>query len=122
MYDNDAARFIRSHCSLIGEGIVSGRLFDLGTYPGLVYEPKAQTVVKGEVYKIHSNEKDLIQYLDNFEECGPYFEQPNEYRKEIIPVLIKENLYHASTYIYNRTLDGLTLIENGNYNNKSGTR
>ncbi len=105
MYDNDAARFIRSHCSLIGEGIVSGRLFDLGTYPGLVYEPKAQTVVKGEVYKIHSN-----------------FEQPNEYRKEIIPVLIKENLYYASSYIYNRTLEGLTLIENGNYNNKSGTR
>lgn len=122
MYNNEAARFIRAHCSLIGEGIVSGRLFDLGTYPGLVYEPKAQTFVAGEVFKINSNKKDLTQYLDNFEECGPNFDQPNEYRKEIIPVVVKENIYHASSYIYNRSLEGLTLIESGSYDNKSGTR
>ena len=122
MYDNDAALFIRQHCSLIGEGTISGRLFDLGTYPGVVYEPEASTTVTGEVFEITSNKEGLISYLDEFEECGPQFEQPNEYRKEVIPVSVNGIIYQASTYIYNRNLDGLKLIESGNYDDITGTR
>lgn len=122
IYDNEAALFIRQHCSLIGTGTIPGRLFDLGNYPGVVYEADAETIVLGEVFKIHSNKDELISYLDEFEECGPEFDQPNEYRKEIIPVSVNGAIYQASSYIYNRNLDGLKLIESGNYDDIKGTR
>ncbi len=122
MYDNEAARFIREHCTLIGEGSIPGRLFDLGTYPGVVYEAEAATYVTGEVFKITSNKEGLTKYLDEFEECGPQFEQPNEYRKEVVPVSVEGVIFQASSYIYNRNLDGLKLIESGNYEDITGTR
>lgn len=122
MYDNEAALTIRKNCTLIGEGFVPGRLFDLGTYPGMLFEPNASTQVIGEVYRIESNQKFLTDYLDHFEECGPHFEQPNEYRKEIIPVNINNSVYFASTYIYNRNVEGLNVILSGNYNDVTGTR
>ncbi len=122
MYDNEAARTIRDNCTLIGEGIVPGRLFDLGTYPGMIYEPESTTKVTGEVYRIDANKTFLIKYLDRFEECGPEFDQPNEYRKEIIPVDLNGIIHHAATYIYNRNLDELEMIESGNYDDITGTR
>ncbi len=122
MYDNEAARFIRKHCSLIGTGTIQGRLFDLGTYPGVVFEADTKTQVTGEVFQIETNHKGLVTYLDEFEECGPQFEQPNEYRKEVIPVTVGGKIYHASSYIYNRNLDGLKVIESGNYDDITGTR
>lgn len=122
MYDNEAARFIRQHCTLIGVGTTPGRLFDLGTYPGIVYEPNAETSVFGEVFRIDTNKESLNEYLDRFEECGPEFEQPNEYKKEVIPVDVNGKVYHASSYIYNRNLDGLKMIDSGNYDDITGTR
>lgn len=122
MYDNDAARFIREKCSLIGVGFTPGRLFDLGSYPGIVYEPESQTNVFGEVYKIVSDEEELVLYLDHFEEYGPEFDQPNEYRREIIPVSVDGTIYQASAYLYNRNLNGLKLIASGIYEDLQGHR
>jgi len=122
MYDNEAALFIRQHCTLIGVGTTPGRLFDLGTYPGIVYEPNAETIVFGEVFRIDTNKEGLNEYLDQFEECGPEFEQPNEYKKEVIPVDVNGKVYHASSYLYNRNLDGLKKIDSGNYDDITGTR
>ncbi len=122
MYDNEAARYIRKHCSLIGEGTIPGQLFDLGTYPGVIYDENAKYTVVGEVFKINSDKDALLKYLDEFEECGPSFNQPNEYRREIIPVNVCRKTYNASTYIYNLNLEGLKVIESGNYNDKTGTR
>lgn len=122
MYDNDAARLIRQKCSLIGVGVTPGRLFDLGSYPGIVYEPNSKTIVYGELYKIESDEDELVQYLDRFEECGPEFDQPNEYRREIIPVSVDGTIYQASAYLYNRNLNGLKLIASGRYQDHQGHR
>lgn len=122
MYNNEAAKFIRQHCTLVGTGTIPGRLFDLGTYPGMVYEPNAKTTVLGEVFKINSNKEGLTKYLDEFEECGPEFEQPNEYRKEIILTKVNGATINASSYIYNRNLEGLKMIDSGNYDDVTGTR
>jgi gamma-glutamylcyclotransferase (GGCT)/AIG2-like uncharacterized protein YtfP len=121
-YDNEAAKTIRSHCTLIGEGYTYGRMFDLGSYPGIVYEKTSNLKVFGEVYRIDRNAHELIAFLDAFEECGPEFDEPNEYRKEIIPVNVNNIEYNASTYIYNRNLTGLRMIATGKYNNKQGHR
>lgn len=61
-YDNEAAKTIRSHCTLIGEGYTFGRMFDLGTYPGIIYEKTSNLKVFGEVYRIDRNARDLIVF------------------------------------------------------------
>ena len=69
------------------------------------------------MFKINSDKDALLKYLDEFEECGISFNQPNEYRRVIITVCGKT--YNASTYIYNLNLEGLKVIESGNYNDKT---
>lgn len=121
-YTNEATKTIHSHCTLVGEGYTFGKLFDLGSYPGLIHDPSSNSKVFGELYKIDRNETELFAFLDAFEECGPDFEEPNEYRKEKISVLVNNIEFRASTYVYNRNLTGLTLIANGNYQDKQGCR
>lgn len=122
MHDNEASQTIRKHCTLLGEGYTFGRMFNLGSYPGITHEANATTKVYGELYQIEQNEDELIAYLDAFEECGPEFEQPNEYRKELIPVKLGNKNYEAAAYIYNRNLTGLTLIASGKYEDIQGHR
>jgi len=67
MYDIDAALFIRRHCSLFGTGAITGKLFDLGTYPCVVFEADAKNFVFGELFKIESTHEYHAKYLDEYE-------------------------------------------------------
>ena len=121
-FENEAAQLVRSHCELIGEGSFRGYLYDLGEYPGVIYDESSPYIVHGEVFKIIQNKDELIQILDEFEGVGDQFEQPNEYRKEIIPVQTKAGIIQAVCYIYNLDPDGFALIESGRYENMMETR
>ncbi len=66
MYDNEPARFIRENCSLIGEGSFPGTLYDIGNYPGAVFDPKSDLTVYGEVFEIVKNKDELVAFLDEF--------------------------------------------------------
>jgi gamma-glutamylcyclotransferase (GGCT)/AIG2-like uncharacterized protein YtfP len=52
---------------LVGQASVSGRLFDFGTYPGMIAETSAQQVM-GEVYEIDDA---LVPVLDEIERVYP---------------------------------------------------
>jgi gamma-glutamylcyclotransferase (GGCT)/AIG2-like uncharacterized protein YtfP len=52
---------------LTGTGHVRGRLYDFGTYPGLVLDPEA-TPVRGDVYQVDAA---LIPVLDEIEDVFP---------------------------------------------------
>lgn len=122
MYDNEPAKFIRKNCTLIEEGSIPGMLFDLGTYPGAVFDPSSSSLVFGEVYRIDQNEEDLVRFLDEFERVGTQFKQPNEYIRKMVPVTTNNGIIEASSYLYNWNLDGLKLIESGRYENQKGNR
>lgn len=53
--------------SLLGIGTVAGRLYDFGTYPGLVLDAAAEPVV-GDIYDIPDA---LLPVLDEIEEVYP---------------------------------------------------
>lgn len=55
---------------LMGAGHVRGRLYDFGTYPGLVLDPDAAPV-RGDVYQVDAT---LIPVLDDIEEVFPEVE------------------------------------------------
>ena len=114
-FENEAAQLVRTHCELIGEGSFPGYLYNLGEYPGVIYDESSPYIVHGEVFKIDTEKEKLIQFLDEFEGLGEQVEQPNEYRKEIIPVKTEKGTLQARCYIYNLEPDGFTLIESGRY-------
>lgn len=122
MYDNEPARFIRENCSLIGEGYFPGKLIDIGTYPGAIYQKDSPTKVHGEVFRIDRNEIELVKYLDQFEGVGAQFEEPNEYVRKLIPIQMEENEIDASCYLYNWPIEGKVIIESGRYENVLGNR
>ena len=122
MYENEPAKFIRKNCDLVGEAAFPGTLVDIGTYPGAVYEPDSELKVHGEVFKIKRNKEELVTFLDRFEGVGPEFDQPNEYKREVIPVQTKTGELFASCYLYNWDWKGKRIIPSGRYENAGGTR
>ena len=122
MYENEPALFIRENCELVGEASFPGTLLDIGTYPGAIFDPNAESKVFGEVFEIKRNKEELVAFLDHFEGTGPGFEEPNEYKREVIPVQIKTGELRASCYLYNWDQTGKRVIESGRYENTAGTR
>jgi gamma-glutamylcyclotransferase (GGCT)/AIG2-like uncharacterized protein YtfP len=58
----------------IGDGMVSGSLYDLGEYPGLLLN-ESNSFVIGEVYEV---DDELLTTLDHFEAGSDYWRQQVE--------------------------------------------
>lgn len=83
---NVFAQYLRQFSNYVGEGVFPGQLFDLGNYPGAVYQSESSTLVRGTVYDISRRKQDLLPYLDEYEGISDGFQQPHEYIRAIIPV------------------------------------
>jgi len=53
---NSFAEKLHSLCNFEGNGYLSGRLYQIGWYPGAVFEPQSDFKVHGEIYKIQDLE------------------------------------------------------------------
>jgi len=70
----------------LGEAQVSGVLFDLGDYPGLVEPGEAGDSVHGELFELH-NPDETLRWLDAYEGVGVVKDSPaDEYRRQILDV------------------------------------
>ena len=54
----------------IGEGSLPGRVIDLGSYPGAVFDESSRSKVEGEIYKLPPNSH-VLRKLDIYEEFRP---------------------------------------------------
>ncbi len=55
---------------LLGEGFVSGKLYDLGEYPGAVIDPASAWIIYGIVYEL-PEAAEILRILDAYE--GPEY-------------------------------------------------
>lgn len=108
------ANYLKSNSSFLGEAFVYGQLFDIGKYPGLVWEDHMSNKVIGHVFQLN-NPKKMLPNLDYYECVGEGFEEPNEYRREIIDVHIDGKKELCWAYLYNASTTHLTQIKSGNY-------
>ncbi len=122
MYENEPAQFIRRNCELVGEAWFPGQLFDLGSYPGAVFDEHSDSKVFGEVFEVMHNEQELVALLDEFEGVGSKYDEPNEYVRKLIPVQTKTGELKASCYLYNWDPIDKLWIESGRYENVAGKR
>lgn len=65
-YPNPLALKLKSQAIFIDEGSAPGVLYDLGWYPGAVFNADARTRVIGEIYALGNAER-LMAQLDDYE-------------------------------------------------------
>jgi gamma-glutamylcyclotransferase (GGCT)/AIG2-like uncharacterized protein YtfP len=101
------------HADYVGEAMVPGRLYDLGSYPGLVPadEENGYTVI-GELYRLHPDYREqMLRRLDVYEGVPDGL-----YRREQWTALREDGLEVAAwVYVYDRSLHDATLIASGDY-------
>jgi gamma-glutamylcyclotransferase (GGCT)/AIG2-like uncharacterized protein YtfP len=74
------AGFLADRADWVGLGHVAGRLYDLGSYPGLI-EPRTEADwVTGDVYELRQAAETLA-LPDRYEGCGPEDDPPHLYER-----------------------------------------
>ena len=114
-FTNAFAHYLRQHSEYVGEGTFPGLLFDLGNYPGAVYQIDRMERVCGTIYNITRHKPALLLHLDAYESIGEQFEQPTEYIRTIIPVDFQGTRLDCWVYIYNLSVTDKIVIASGDY-------
>jgi gamma-glutamylcyclotransferase (GGCT)/AIG2-like uncharacterized protein YtfP len=115
-FANEISNVLAQSAIFAGEGFVHGRLFNLGSYPGLVLSEANQEVVRGELYELALGKRQaVLDLLDDYEGCGPSKPEPHEYRRELVDVFSTTAIVKAWAYLLNRPTDDLEPIKSGDY-------
>jgi len=106
-------QLMESQTTFLSYGTVNGRLYDLGSYPGLILTDDSTDIVHGEVYQVHN--ESLIRELDLYENY-----RKNDPGSLYIRSLQKINMndgrsVEAIVYTYNKSLDNAIRITEGDY-------
>jgi len=106
---------MNTHCVFVGGGSVSGRLYDIGRYPGLVSTTARTERVFGDVFRFR-NEETALAELDIYEGCSQACPQPHEYCREIQAVRLSSGrTVEAWVYRYMHDVKRLRRIPGGDY-------
>lgn len=105
---------LKRHCEFICEAWMTGELYQIRYYPGVIESESVIDRVYGEVYRL--TEPRVLAELDDFEECSAAFPEPHEYLRKEITVFITDNkTLTAWAYIYNHPLDKSKRISSGRF-------
>ena len=100
----------------MGEATFSGRLYDLGGYPGAVPPDEPLDIVKGELHHLHESDR-VFRDLDQYEGCGPAQSPPTEFHRQrvVFDLVSSRKKVTAWIYLYNRPTGVLRVIPSGDY-------
>jgi gamma-glutamylcyclotransferase (GGCT)/AIG2-like uncharacterized protein YtfP len=114
-------QLLAEHSCFVAMARYQARLYQVDYYPGAVPSNNSADQVLGELYQLQQPEL-LLPALDNYEECSPQFAQPHEYRREQQNITLENgDSVVAWVYVYNRSTDGLALIQSGDFLNAGNT-
>ena len=106
---------LAKHARFVAMARYQARLYQVSYYPAAVPSSDVADQVIGELYQLLQAEQ-LLPLLDNYEECGEGFSQPQEYRRELQQVTLENgSSVTAWVYVYNRDTLGLTQIQSGDF-------
>jgi len=102
---------LQKYAEFVDDAVYCGKLYKIDYYPGVVSSNDPNDVVPGEVYLLQQADV-VLPLLDQYEECGPEFPEPNEYRRLKQSVLLNNGrLVTAWVYVYNHPTEGLETIQ-----------
>lgn len=102
------SRDLIADLEVVGEATVSGLLYDLGEYPGMV---AGEGVVQGDLLRISDDER--LAAIDAYEECGG----PHAlYRRAAVAATLADGTIAAAwAYLFNRPIGEAPVIVDGDY-------
>ncbi|MDD4907261.1 MAG: gamma-glutamylcyclotransferase [Methylobacter tundripaludum] len=113
--NSEMSHLLAKHAEFVGDAAYQGRLYKVDCYPGAVPSDDPNDVVQGEVYLLHQADV-ALPLLDQYEEFGPEFPEPNEYSRQKQSVLLKSGRFVTVwVYVYNHPTEGLELVESANF-------
>lgn len=113
-HNNGYASLLKNNSRFIAEGSLSGLLFDIGEYPGALYNPAATERIYGDVLLLN-NGTDVLTSLDDYEGYGHNQSQPNEFIRSVLPVYTTLGIINCQVYLYNLPVTGYRQITSGRY-------
>ncbi len=114
-FDNLFAQYLRKRGRCTGEGEFSGQIFDIGSYPGAIYQQIGNFRVFGTVFDISHQKAAILTYLDYYEGVGEQFDQPTEFVRSVVPVRFNNRVADCWIYLYNLSTIDKPIIESGDY-------
>ena len=105
---------LKCEFEFVGRGKMKALLYDIGNYPGAVYD-KSGHEVDGELYRF-CNEEKVLRTLDRYEGFDQDNEKSCEYIRRQEPVLMDNGEYQVAwVYWYNRETGSKLRIEQNDY-------
>lgn len=113
--NSEMSRLLAKYAEFVSDAGYCGKLYQIDYYPGAVPSDNLNDRVSGEVYRLHQAEI-VLPLLDQYEEFGPAFPEPNEYiRRQQTVLLNNGHSVSAWIYIYNRPTAGLEPITSASF-------
>ena len=114
-FNHPMHQVLLAHSQYVGEGLISGKLYEIAGYPGVIESNNPAETVTGELYWFAKAGK-LLSLLDEYEECSTAFTVPYEYLRQTREVQLVTGLnVTAWVYVYNWSTSGRILISSGDY-------
>jgi gamma-glutamylcyclotransferase (GGCT)/AIG2-like uncharacterized protein YtfP len=111
--DNEFARYLNNNSTFIDIGSFTGKLYDIGEYPGAVIASNEGYPISGSICKLSSEQALVV--LDDYEGYSDDQYQPNLFIRELLPIETVDGTINCWVYLYNLSVDGLTEIKSGDY-------
>jgi gamma-glutamylcyclotransferase (GGCT)/AIG2-like uncharacterized protein YtfP len=113
--NNEMSHLLAKHGEFVDDATYQGRLYKIDYYPGAVPSDNPNDVVQGEVYLLHQVDI-VLPLLDQYEEFGSEFPEPNEFSRQKQAVALKNGgSVTAWIYVYNHPTSSLELIKSANF-------
>ncbi len=112
--NSEMHQLLAKYAEFVDDATYQGKLYKVDYYPGAVPSDNPNDVVQGEVYLLHQADV-ALPLLDQYEEFGPEFPEPNEYIRQKQAILLKNGrIVTAWVYIYNHSTERLEQIKSVN--------
>lgn len=112
--ENPFGEYLLKQSKHIGLGKFRGRLFDIGEYPGAIYDPESNTYVHGSIVSL-DNIEETFKILDDYEGFGEDQQQPNEFIRKLVEIECNYESVNCWVYLYNLPVNELLCIDSGIY-------
>jgi gamma-glutamylcyclotransferase (GGCT)/AIG2-like uncharacterized protein YtfP len=112
-FENEYAKFLKKHGKNLGNGYFFGQLFDVGHYPGAIYDALCTEKVFGDIILLQNDK--VLHMLDAYEGVDELNPQPQEYKREMIAIFSEGKAVFCWTYLYNHPVQSLKKINSGDY-------
>ena len=111
---NQFGLYLKNNSTVICPGQFPGKLFNIGGYPGAIYEPEARSAVFGSVLLLN-NAAEALRIMDDYEGTGDSYPQPNEFIRKVIDINTDSVPIKCWVYLYNLPVYELPEIKKGDY-------